>query len=115
MSAEGLRRLMETGDWSFTMSHPDGECRVSRADILELKRRTDNLDAQIDRLAKFIMAEVPGEPSASEGAVETAIRVIRRLRGVPQATDCACAVPVTPFAGATYSKCVHCGGEVRLK
>ena len=31
---------------------------------------------QIDRLAEFIMAEVPGEPSESEGAVDCAIRII---------------------------------------
>ena len=36
-------------------------------------------ESQIDRLANFIMAEVPGEPSQSEGAGDTAIRVIRRL------------------------------------
>lgn len=34
---------------------------------------------QIDRLAQFIMNEVPGEPSQSEGAVDCAIRVIREL------------------------------------
>lgn len=32
---------------------------------------------QIDQLANFIMAEVPGEPSQSEGAVDTAIRWMR--------------------------------------
>lgn len=32
---------------------------------------------QIDRLAKFIMEEVPGEPSEDQGAVDTAIRLIR--------------------------------------
>lgn len=32
---------------------------------------------QIGHLADFIMAEVPGEPSASEGAIETAIRLLR--------------------------------------
>jgi hypothetical protein len=32
---------------------------------------------QIDRLATFIMDEVPGEPSQSQGAVDTAIRIIR--------------------------------------
>ena len=36
--------------------------------------------SQIDRLGKFIMDEVPGEPSRSEGAVDTAIRIIRELR-----------------------------------
>lgn len=34
--------------------------------------------AQVGRLANFIMARVPGEPSASEGAVDTAIRVLGR-------------------------------------
>lgn len=35
---------------------------------------------QIDRLARFIMENIPGEPSRSEGAVDTAIRLLR-LRG----------------------------------
>ena len=34
-------------------------------------------DEEIRRLAQFIMEEVPGEPSQSEGAVDTAIRLIR--------------------------------------
>lgn len=37
---------------------------------------TEPLDAQVDRLAKFIMAQVPGEPSQSEGAIDTAIRLL---------------------------------------
>lgn len=37
-----------------------------------------DLDAEIDRLARFIIAEVAGEPSQSEGAVDTAIRIIRK-------------------------------------
>jgi hypothetical protein len=32
--------------------------------------------AEIDRLAEFIIANVPSEPSRSEGAVDTAMRVI---------------------------------------
>lgn len=32
---------------------------------------------QIDKLAKFILEEVDGEPSQSESAVDTAIRIIR--------------------------------------
>ncbi len=32
---------------------------------------------QIDKLAKFIMEEVDDEPSQDEGAVDTAIRIIR--------------------------------------
>jgi hypothetical protein len=33
-------------------------------------------EQQIDRLATFIMRHVPGEPSQSEGAVDTAIRLL---------------------------------------
>ena len=33
-----------------------------------------DLDQQINQLANFIMAEIPGEPSQSEGAVDTAMR-----------------------------------------
>ena len=38
-----------------------------------------------DRLANFIMAEVPGEPSESEGAVDCAIRIITAAPVVEQA------------------------------
>jgi hypothetical protein len=34
-------------------------------------------EAQIIRLADFILAEVEGEPSQNEGAVDTAIRIMR--------------------------------------
>lgn len=39
-----------------------------------------SLQGQIDKLADFILEEVEGEPSQSEGAVDTAIRVIRGLQ-----------------------------------
>ena len=38
-----------------------------------------DLDKQIEELANFIMAEVNGEPSRDEGAVECAIRIIKEL------------------------------------
>lgn len=45
-------------------------------EVTEVKPRSES-QRQIDRLAEFIMNEVPGEPSMSQGAVETAIRLIR--------------------------------------
>jgi hypothetical protein len=36
----------------------------------------EDLASQVDRLAKFIMSEIPGEPSQSQGAVDTAIRLL---------------------------------------
>ena len=35
---------------------------------------------QTEILANYIMAEIPGEPSQSEGAGETAVRVLRSYR-----------------------------------
>lgn len=43
--------------------------------------------SQVERLAEFIMDEVPGEPSQSEGAVDTAIRWMRSRLGVPCTCD----------------------------
>lgn len=40
-------------------------------------RMMDEAQQQVERLADFIMAEVPGEPSQSQGAVDTAIRLLR--------------------------------------
>lgn len=40
----------------------------------------DAAGAPVDRLAQFIMEHVPGEPSQSQGAVDTAIRVITELQ-----------------------------------
>jgi hypothetical protein len=48
----------------------------------EMMRETSQ--QQVDRLAKFIMEEVPGEPSHSEGAVDTAIRIIRHALDLQQ-------------------------------
>lgn len=47
----------------------------------------ESLHSQIDRLASFIMADVPGEPSQSEGAVDTAIRIMRTRQSEPNATE----------------------------
>jgi hypothetical protein len=36
-----------------------------------------SLDHQVANLAQYIMDEVPGEPSESQGAIDTAIRLLR--------------------------------------
>ncbi len=36
----------------------------------------ESAEEQVHRLARFIMDNVPGEPSRSEGAVDTAIRLL---------------------------------------
>lgn len=42
--------------------------------------RRNTPEFQIERLAKYIMENVPGEPSQSEGAVDCAIRIMERQR-----------------------------------
>lgn len=38
------------------------------------------LQSQIDSLATFIIRDIPGEPSRNEGAVETAIRLLKKWK-----------------------------------
>lgn len=56
--------------------------------------RSKQLDEQINQLADYIMQNVPGEPSASEGAVDTAIRLLRTW--APMVADGPAPVRVTP-------------------
>lgn len=60
---------------------------------------------QIEKLAVFIMSEVDGEPSASEGAGDTAIRVIKSLQD-----------KVNAMEGRIMAKCtaIAKGGRINL-
>jgi hypothetical protein len=69
-TAEALRKSREVKPEDLT--RPIGATAPART--------TETLEAQVDRLARFIMAEVPGEPSQNEGAIDTAIRIIRTLQ-----------------------------------
>lgn len=43
-------------------------------------RAHGELDHQINKLASFIVTDIPGEPSASEGAIDAAIRIMSEQR-----------------------------------
>ena len=45
-------------------------------DASDANMSTESLDSQIERLAKWIIENIPGEPSMSEGAVDCAIRIM---------------------------------------
>lgn len=66
---EGLKAALALlDDW-----HPHDigpEC------IKEVEKK--NYKKQIDKLAMFIIESVPGEPSQSEGAIDTAIRLLKK-------------------------------------
>jgi hypothetical protein len=67
-------------------------------------------ESQVDRLAKFIMAEVPGEPSMDEGAIDTAIRLIRgSLKSRPRPVRPGW---VPPAGKALENKCSACGSDL---
>lgn len=55
-------KMVEHGEHDWDMSHES----------------TSKVGQQIDDLARFIMAEIPGEPSRDEGAVECAIRIMKK-------------------------------------
>lgn len=46
---------------------------------LDILAETESLQSQIWRLAQYIMEHIPGEPSRNEGAIDTAIRLLRDL------------------------------------
>jgi hypothetical protein len=56
----------------------DDEPKDDGEEVDGLEKKVETAEEQIDRLAKFIMGEVPGEPSESEGAVDCAIRLLRQ-------------------------------------
>ena len=61
--------------------YPSSSRPVSELNPPPLNIARDGFSArdQLRTLAEFICDEVPGEPSESGGAVETAIRIIRKL------------------------------------
>lgn len=48
---------------------------------------SESADEQIDRLATFIIEQIPGEPSVSESAVDVAIRLLRAAYIEPSSDD----------------------------
>ena len=66
-----------TDDNSFEVDSWNKVVNVNLQNLLVPKQEENHLREQIDKLADFIMNEVEGEPSKNEGAVDTAIRIIR--------------------------------------
>lgn len=54
--------------------------QVIRSDLAELAEHIETGHDEVGRLAVFIMGSIPGEPSQNEGAVDTAIRVMKKYR-----------------------------------
>lgn len=92
-------------DAEFIASAPDDVARLL-ATVVALEAERDQLDAQIAKLADYIMLDVPGEPSQSEGAVDTATRVLAQYAAVVRAAR-AWAVD-HPRYGAPRKGCVGC-------
>lgn len=45
----------------------------------------ESLESQVDRLANFIIQNIPGEPSQSQGAIDTAIRLLNPVAAMSDA------------------------------
>lgn len=52
------------------------DIRERYAERKEAVPTSEALSSQVDRLARFIVENIPGEPSHSEGAIDTAIRLL---------------------------------------
>ena len=60
--------------------------------MTEAERLAD-LERQIDRLADFILEHIPGEPSQSQGAIQTAIRLLTNWMEKRTGHGCLLAAP----------------------
>ena len=45
------------------------------------------LESQLERLSNFILNEIPGEPSQNEGAIDTAIRIMKEQEKVTRPSE----------------------------
>lgn len=71
-----LRVMLREAVAALSESGTHVELQDQLGEALHLAEECDP-DAQIEKLAQFITDEVPGEPSESQGAVDTAIRWMR--------------------------------------
>lgn len=60
---------------------------VAGQGVVQESEAGESLRSQVDRLAAYILSDVPGEPSQSQGAIDTAIRVMGQSRSVLVARD----------------------------
>jgi hypothetical protein len=68
---------LEFDEYLFSEKHLLEQCKS------QLTAQADEINAlksQIDKLATFIMQNIPNEPSQNEGAVDCAIRIIKGSR-----------------------------------
>ena len=75
--------LKSEANIDYRVAYAEAANRFSQAladDMAVMRTQLAEAQAEIERLAQFIIHDVPGEPSKSEGAVDTAIRVIITLR-----------------------------------
>lgn len=76
---EGTMRA-QRGDW--IIRGVKGEFYPCKPDIFAAtyeQTAGESLETQVARLAEFIMTTIPGEPSKDQGAIDTAIRLLRLI------------------------------------
>lgn len=97
----------ETGN--FVMDEDSGEPLEDTFEAWVLFEQFVDLvrKSQLERLAAFIIEHVPGEPSEDEGAVDTAIRLLRNLVEVPVEGESYWSCKIGPAKGL--------GGDARLR
>ena len=78
---EYIRKITEQshqrGDECQRLRGNEKLLRCSIGETARLRNTNEDISDQLGKLGKFILDEIPGEPSHSEGAVDTAIRLLR--------------------------------------
>lgn len=85
--ARGAFIFLETGEDGQVVIDPETNAPLEGTFeawvVYEQPHELDSAANQVDRLTRHILEHVPDEPSESEGAVDTAVRLLRELVEVP--------------------------------
>lgn len=57
-------------------------------ELSNLNEEFQSKAGQIDKLSEFILTNIPGEPSRNEGAIDTAIRLLKERQNPDRAEEC---------------------------
>lgn len=82
MDVLGLRRTRSNKQYAYQ----DMSAYVTCNQYVEMQGQVNHLESRINSLAKFLMAQYPDEIGKTdspegEGAIECAIRLLKRVRG----------------------------------
>lgn len=87
LTREEMEKLRDMTERSLEGFHIRRQNELLR-ELSNLNEEFQSKAGQIDKLSEFILTNIQGEPSRNEGAVDTAIRLLKERQTPDQAEEC---------------------------